>query len=308
MAALHVVSFSELSTAKQCSLKHELSYVDRWTKPLPPDDARQKGKWWHVALEAHYNEVRRAQKAKEPPSPAGCLQAAAEAIARAPKVISEMVMWMYEGYVKMYWEEDKAWQVLAVEHSANVRLPSSLPTKTKPAGRSRFVLKMKIDLIVRDRSTRNKNILVVDHKSAKDLPSNVMLELDDQFGLYTWGLRQMGKTVFGQVHNCARTIRLVADEKSPGATPLDERFRRTPLYRTEKELDIVALEAYQIASTRYTELATNKRKGLMSPRHTDPRNCAWMCDFREPCLAGRKGMDIRRFLRDAGFTTDPTRH
>jgi hypothetical protein len=80
------------------------------------------------------------------------------------------------------------------------------------------------------------------------------------------------------------------------------------MYRTDKELTQVALEAYLTAKQRYNQQREMDTAGLHSPRHTDPQNCSWKCDFTEPCLAGRKGMDITRFLRDSGFRQDFTRH
>jgi hypothetical protein len=131
---------------------------------------------------------------------------------------------------------------------------------------------------------------------------------DDQFGLYVWGLRQLGKRVFGCVYNAARTLRLQEDIKVPGKTPLDQRFDRIPLYRTDKELDRIAIEAYLMAYSRYRQQADVIRLGTDSPRHTDTERCSWRCDFKEACLAGRKGLDMRQFLRDQGFVQDFSRH
>jgi hypothetical protein len=301
MPSLRVVSFSELSTARQCPLKHELSYVERWSRPQPANSALYKGTYWHKALEAHYTEIRRAQQAKEKPDLDACRFAVEQAIDRADPEIAELIWWMYQGHVDLYGTDD-SWRILAVEHSANVALP------TPRGNNSRFVLKIKIDLIVRDLSTRTRNVLVVDHKSGKDLPNSKILELDDQFGLYTWGVQRLGHKVFGQLYNAARTLRTQADLKDPGTQPLDERFRRIPMYRTAKELEQTAIEAYLTASARYRQQAEMKRQGLHSPRHTDPQVCAWKCDFLEPCMASRKGMDLNRFLRDSGFTVDRTRH
>jgi hypothetical protein len=260
-----------------------------------------KGSYWHRALEAHYLVIRRAQRKKEKATVEQCKAAVEQALERADPEIRELIWWMYTGHLDK-WGLDDGWQILAVEHPAEVNLP------TPKGGRSQFILKMKIDLIIRDLTTRTRNIIVVDHKSGKDLPHGKLLELDDQFGLYTWGLRQLGHKVFGQVYNAARTLRTKADEKEPGTQPLDERFSRIPMYRTDKELDQVAVEAYATARMRYQQQSEFQRQGLLSPRHTDPQTCAWKCDYVEPCMAARKGMDMRRFLRDAGFTVDHTRH
>jgi hypothetical protein len=258
-----------------------------------------KGTWFHKAMEAHYNTIRLAQLSKEKPQLAECRFQVEETLAKCHPEIAPLIWWMYEGYVNHYGTDDD-WRILAVEHSSQVSLRT-------PAGRkSRFIIKLKIDLIVKVKSTRN--ILVVDHKSGKDLPKKKMLELDDQFGLYTWGLRQMGKRVFGQLYNAARTLRLQGDIAEPGTQPLDERFSRIRMYRTDKELTQVALEAYLTAKQRYDQQREMNAAGIHSPRHTNPQDCNWKCDFTEPCIAGRKGMDLTRYLRDAGFRQDFTRH
>lgn len=303
MAQTRVISFSELSTARQCALKHELAYVDRWFKPQPPDSALFKGTWWHRVLEVHYNELLRQQRAKEKRNLAlarACVEELLESQCHVD-AIRDLVWWMYTGYIAFY-GNDPDWKILAVEHSAQIRLPAL------SGNPSRFILKIKIDLIVRDISTRTRNILVVDHKSGKDLPKKKELELDDQFGLYTWGMHMLGKRVFGQTYNAARTLRLKADVDEPGSTPLDERFQRVLLYRTPVELQEVATEAYLAARSRYREQMEMKKAGRRSPRSTEPQTCSWKCDFKEACLAGRKGMDIARFLRHSGFTQDYTRH
>ena len=288
------VSYSELDTAKQCPLKHQFAYVERWSKPQLPDSALAKGTAWHLVLETHYNALRRG----------GTLAAARDAVeivieGRVHEDLRDLVWWMYNGYTD-YWGADDDWKILAVEHAAECRLLT-------PSGhRSQFVLKMKIDLVVREK--RTGNIKVIDHKSGKDLPTARAFELDDQFGLYTWAMRQMGKRVFSSEWNAARTLRLKADLATPGATPLDERFKRIPLYRTDKELTMIAQEAYLQARARYRQQREVKALGIDSPRHTDPDRCNWKCDYQEPCLAGRKGVDMRKFLRAKGFEQDFTRH
>lgn len=313
------VSFSELDTAKQCPLKHELAYVERWSKQQDPMSALNKGTAWHNVMEAHYKVIQRAQKHGVVEGEArhawdddavllSCRHAASRLIAEMDDSLGGLIWWMYDGYVKLY-GLDPQWEILAVEHNAECVLP------TLTGNRSSFTLKMKIDLVVRNKL--NKQVYVVDHKSGKDLPGAKVMELDDQFGLYTWGMRQLGKKVFGQIHSAARTYRLQEDIKEPGTTPLDTRFRRTPMRRSEIELDIIAREAYQTAKARYQQqngvermrAAQGDRKSLiMSPRHTDPERCAWRCDFKDACIAGRKGISIRGYLHDQGLEQHFERH
>ncbi len=220
--------------------------------------------------------------------------------------VQALVEWMYTGYVDQWMTSDLAeWTIIAVEHEAEVPLPSSMPQQTallgpdgKPitrARRSQFRLKMRIDLIARHNAT--KNLYVWDHKSGMNLPNDKELAIDDQFGLYTWGMRELGQPVWGALYNAARTQR----NKTEGQT-LESRHSRTPLYRTDKELDVIAFEAYLTMKRAYAI-----PEG-MAERAPDGDLCRWKCSYLEPCLAGRKGLDERGFLRDVGFIQDFTRH
>lgn len=302
MTAPRIVSFSELTTARRCSFKHQASYVERWSKPQDPMSALGKGIAWHQVLEDHYNIIMDAQKrgiTDQGKIEARCRNKAMETVAGLPDELGELIWWMFDGYLRK-WGTDPGWKILAVEHPAQVRLPT-------PAGRpSGFILKMKIDLVVKEHSTRR--VKVIDHKSGKDLPHKKSLEIDDQFPLYVWGLNLLGKNVFCAEYSAARTTRLQADLKDPGSTPLDERFSRTPVYHTPKELGQIALEAYLTARARYEEQARVARLGVDPPRTTDSLRCQWDCDFYDACLAGRKGIDWRNYLRTTGYLQDFERH
>jgi len=131
----------------------------------------------------------------------------------------------------------------------------------------------------------------VDHKSGADLPSERELDLDDQFGLYTWGLRKLGVAVFGSIYSAARTRQTIEPKT------LEERFSRTRLYRTDQELETLAREAWATARAFY-----RYRVG-QEPRAPDSDRCRWRCPFTEPCLLGRKagpGAE-RRFLESGGW-------
>lgn len=302
MAEPKIVSFSELTSARRCSFRHQAAYVERWSKPQDGMSALGKGIAWHTVLETHYNVILDAQRKSvtdRAKIEARCRTRVNEFIGTLPEELAELISWMYEGHLAVY-GTDPEWEILAVEHSGQVRLPTV-------AGRpSMFVLKMKIDLIVRERSSRR--IRVIDHKSGKDLPHKKSLEIDDQFPLYVWGLNHLGRNVFGATYNAARTLRLKADIIEPGSQPLDERFSRTPIYHTPKELNQIALEAFLTARTRYQEQRQVSRAGVDPPRSTDTLRCQWDCDFYAACLAGRKGVDWRSYLRSTGFAQDFERH
>lgn len=284
MASTITVSWSEIDSFRQCPLKHELSYKERWVSGTT-SEALSRGTDWHTILAAHYNLIRAKQHSESFDRWEKELRAALAVEGDQ----GDLLRWMYEGYIEM-WGTDPDWEVLAVEHAAEVWLP------TPNGGRSRFKLKMKADLVVRDKVTHK--VWLVDHKSHKNLPNRRMLELDDQFGLYTWGLRQLGNKVFGFYHSAARTQR----NKDPESQTLESRFARTPDYRTDAELDLIALDAYRTVRRAYAIPVGE------AERATNPETCRWKCDYVQPCLGSRKGIDLRRYLKDAGFAQNFERH
>lgn len=307
-----IVSYSELDTFRQCPLKHNLSYKRRWTKPVKPGSALDKGSLWHGVMEDHYGVIKKYQDAETRGKISKSRVAAVLAEARQKvderlynqqtgeylSETHELIDWMYEGYVE-YYGIDEDWRVVGIEHQIILPLPDA---SGQP---SRYHLKMKLDLIIRDRS--NGHLRVVDHKSGANLPTQMDLEIDDQFGLYTWGMRQVGKRVIGSLHSATRTTRNVGDW--PGATKgkaqtLEQRMSRTLLNRDDKELTNIALDAYFAARAAYPD---DEAYGAHYSA-PDPRSCGWKCDFKEQHLQMRRGMNPDRVMIDAGFTVNRTRH
>lgn len=310
MTARIVASYSEIDTWRQCPLKHRLSYVERWSKPPRDGGPLAKGILWHLVMQAHH-ETLRAET--HPQGRNGLtrgeirfneriiLKVCREAV--DPLLYNQqtgeqtedqtLIEWMYEGYIQRY-GADPEWEILAVE------VREIVPLYHASGRKSRFDLKTKIDLVVRDRSTGE--IILVDHKSGQNLPSQLELDIDDQFGLYeiAWNrarLHQHLKQVSYTIHNAARTQR----NKSPMA--LDARFDRSPMNRTGIELRNIELDALRVLQQAYS--AANLDQPSSSP---DPRQCGWKCDFLDPHLLARKGEPIRPVLVDYGFAVHKERH
>ncbi len=291
MPRTHIVSYSELDTYRQCAYKHELAYKERWTSATT-SPALSRGTLWHAVMEHHYKAIQ-AHDLTETPKP----DIEAHYLTLVKTHLSdetdetELIAWMLKGYLEHY-GYDEQWEILAVEHAPTVWLP------TPNGGRSNFKLKLKIDLIVKQRNT--DRIWVIDHKSGRSLPKQKQLDINDQFGLYTWALQAMGKRVFGQMHNAARTERLKSREMTP-----DERYSRTLMHRTDDELKSIAIDAYKTARQAYkTPLGE-------AGRSPDDDRCGWRCNYTDACLYGRKRGDnteTRVFLRDSGYIQDFTRH
>ena len=51
------VSYSEIDSARQCLLKHQFGYKERWQ---PPTEGRAlvRGKLWHNVMEDHYRAIK----------------------------------------------------------------------------------------------------------------------------------------------------------------------------------------------------------------------------------------------------------
>lgn len=302
-----IVSFSELDTYRQCPLKHLFAYKERWTKPLDPSDKRSKGTLWHLVMEVHYRTLQQLQQ-HEPEllrtNPLAALRRCRDNVdpvlqAHADDETRELIDWMYEGYVDAH-GVDPQWRIDAVE------LQWLTPLLTPTGRKSRFVLKSRVDLLVTDFVTATP--WVVDHKSGQNLPKELDLEIDDQFGLYTWAARQQGWRVAGAIHNAARTTRNQADYptysgKSRPQT-LEQRFSRTYLNRADAELHNLAIDAYNASINAYPP----QSKVLPLYSSPDPRQCGWKCDYKEVHLAMRAGIEPHRALVDFGFEQDFTRH
>jgi len=216
---------------------------------------------------------------------------------------------MYEGYVEQY-GADRQWRILGIEY----RLAEFLPT---PWGAdSPYILKAKLDLIVQDRKTRK--IYVIDHKSGANLPNQMDLEIDDQFGLYTWLMQHRGLKILGSIHNAVRTTRNAGDlpenqdengkpiKASQKKQTLDQRMSRTYLNRGDAEVLNIAQDAYAVAVNMYPEAVHEEPLPLYSS--PDPRNCGWKCDFKEVHLIARSGKPLQKALEEFGFKQDFTRH
>jgi hypothetical protein len=306
-----VISYSELDAYKQCPHKWQLAYEERWTKAKDEKTAAGRGTMWHQMLDSHYTAL------KEGGGASGAKAAVRSRVDDFYRVgkdheVIDLLQWMYQGYVEK-WGYDDAWEVLVVEYKAIV------PLKYPDGRLSEFDLKMIIDLVVRDRSTGR--VWIVDHKSHADIPKDKELDLEDQFGLYTWGLRELGHKIFGCVYNTARTKRNKGDHPElveewrrrkaagekpgpePKPQPLDGRYDRYLMSRTETETFNLAQDALMTARNMHSEF--NGRE-----RHTNGDTCKWRCDYTEACLIGRKttGERERQFLLDVGYRQDYTRH
>lgn len=283
-----VVTYSELDTYRQCPLKHKWSYKDRWVKPPQVGSPLSRGSLWHLVLECHYTWLQRFPNSAKV-NPGFLMQWMRQNLlydeAGNQNEDQVLVEWMYDGYLDCY-GVDPDWELVQIEQANQVALPA-------PEGHRPFLLRFKNDLLVKD--SASGQLWLVDHKSARDFTRQTEIDVDDQFGLYTWALRQLGYPVVGTIRSDARTQR----NKSPMS--LEQRFRRVQTYRTDKELDNIARDAYATASAAWGS----------TPLHSSPApdRCSWRCDFLQAHLMFRKGVAPEAtILSDFGFEVNAKKH
>ncbi len=308
-----VVTHSEIEAYRQCPLKWKLAYDERWIKQDRIDDhPLTKGILWHDVMEIHYHGLKQIQDGVW--GEAQGLDHIARGVAELlfdqqtgeQSELQSLVWWMYQGHLEK-WGNDPQWEILAVEQKFQARLRD-------PQGRAtRFLVKGKLDLVVRDRKTRK--IWIVDHKSGLNLPDEMELDLADQFGVYAWLLAQYGIEVIGVIHSANRTTRNQGDfdenwilqedgtykpiKAGMKKQELDQRLRRTLLNRGKGEMESIARDFWAVTVNAYPEYADMEALPMYSS--PDPRQCGWKCDFLDAHLMARKGRDIRSVLKEQGF-------
>jgi hypothetical protein len=291
------VSFSEIDTGRQCEYKWWLAYKERWASK-DPAPALAKGTLWHEVMARHYMAIRDLPESHQESGEWIPEDDARDQVIRAvmplfwnedgtQSEIQMLVEWMYGGYVS-YYGLDSQWEIVAVEHVGYALLG------VDDVEGVQYQLKMKIDLAVRERNDPHRRLWLVDHKSGQNLPKDKELAFDDQFGLYLWGQSHRRRRPYGVIYNAARTQRNTTVRQ-----PLSERFERTLLHRTQEELDVIAREAY-LTSNRLHRIPSIE----WAARSPNPDTCRWRCPFTEPCLAARKGLDIRQLLREREFNQE----
>ena len=303
------VSWSEIDTYRQCPMKHRLGYVERWQGPETAK--RDLGHKWH-ALQQRWRNTLMAERIDDVGRVMGKWLDAWMATEAGDD--RELLTWMFAGYLE-HWGTDPHWQPVATEYGAAIELPC--PPGHEPlldgTGRTarpvKVKLKSKIDLVVIDRSSVKDRLLVVDYKSSKNKPSEQEMERLDQFGLYVWLLRQIGRPAWGAVHDHARTQRNV---KKP--QPLDERFHRSYDWRGDDELAVIAAEAYATIRRAWQPVASTLSRTRKRPdvrrslpgrpeRNPDADRCGWRCDFNQACFAARReaGDPLDSYMASFGF-------
>jgi hypothetical protein len=290
-----VITYSEMDTFRQCPLKHRLAYRDRWAREALDGSPLKVGGLWHNVMEAHYRVLARWSAASRERQRAMILDACREAVwpvLHNPEnglqtEDQALCTWIYDGHVAM-WGVDPDWEILAVERAGRI-----------PMDGAPFMFQFKVDCLVYERSTRQ--ILLIDHKSALNFSRKNEIDIDDQFGLYTWALRSVGVDVWGSVRSDARKQRNKGDIDGSKPMTLESRFQRIRSWRSDVELQNLFLDLYENATAAWGVPAVYRS----SP---SPTMCTWRCDFFSAHLLNRKGLPWDAILEPAGFVQKEAKH
>lgn len=314
------VSYSGLTTGRDCPLKHRWHYFDGY-RVIEKDQKLDLGSAWHeCVLENHYNVIKDYQdhtldgrspqrgSAEEESLLSVARDTVESALTAALKGQQysalypedyDVLRWMYAGYAAHY-GCDPQWRILDVEHKGLAPLGQIITS----AGPRDVVLDYRIDLVVEDFDLGG--IFAIESKSAKTLSTRFAMELDDQTGLYEWALRSsshpQAKEINGCVRSEAKKAMNVGDK--PGATKgkaqtLEARHQRIMIPRSDIELDAIRRDA--LATTQ--ALFGGNLPIYSGP---NPSECAWKCQFKEVHILARKGQPVPQLMRDFGFKQVPT--
>lgn len=159
-------------------------------EPRLPDEKLKLGSWFHELMAEHYRggDWRKAH-AKELKRFNNLFLEEREHYGDLPEKVERMM----ESYVWHYRHEEEDWEILHVEETFKVEFAEGDVFTFKP------------DLIIRDHSTAEKAIWVVDHKTTRSMPSGEWRLEDLQSTLYPWALREgMDLPIKGFVFNYIR--------------------------------------------------------------------------------------------------------
>lgn len=321
------VSYSEITTGQQCKYKHYLAYDQRYSKAVEDDSPLGKGVLWHTIVQLRYDIIQNHQlmgadgtraytKTKEEVNDAALKAVDIYLLSLLKQGVDpellDTLKWMHDGYVEVYGLDSDHW-IVGVETTHFAPLGT---IQVRDYGNDfgtidvPVLLKFKIDRTVQDKTGQLK---VIDEKSMSTLASTNDYNFNRQFMLYVWGLRKLGLNVRAAIHSAAKSKPNKGDLVKEGddewkstmkPTPLESRFKRTPMPYTPAQLAGAARDA--LADVQELYGAHNARQ-----RQMDEERCVRRCSFKEACYFGQrtgKDSDTIRMLELTGFVQNHERH
>lgn len=173
---LHI-SHSELKTFRRCKKQYHYKVI-QGLEPRLSDPKLKFGIWFHDLLAAHYRgEDWEKEHAKQLKAFNNLFLEEREHYGDLPELAERMML----AYLWRYRKIEDEWEILYNEERFDVEFDD--------AEGGADVFSFKPDLVVRDHSTPQKDIWVVDHKTTRSLPSAEWRMEDLQSTLYPWALR-----------------------------------------------------------------------------------------------------------------------
>lgn len=312
-----VINQSMVKTMNRCPRQVMYKHVDGLlprvlSKPLT------RGQWFHSLLEYHYQgkDWKIAHNAWKRKFNA-LFDEEKEKLGDLPREMFRLML----SYLWHYKNEGE-WEVLEVEKTIEVRLPS---------GR---LFKGRVDMLIRDAN----GLWLVDHKTHKTLPQLYQRQLDMQSPLYIWACWQNGINVDGFMWNYIKTKapsvpRVLKNGKGfyknlgetdyytfavalrkAGFDPDEYRdklnflksqryeegkiqtspfFQRHVLERSEESVE-QAVREMLVAEEKIEEYDFDPRW----TQRVNDRSCQFMCSYTDLCIAELHGHNTRLIMRN----------
>lgn len=186
---LHL-SHSDLKTFRRCKKQYHYKVI-QGLEPRLQDPKLKAGNWFHELLGSYYKgEDWKKVHAQQTKKFNNLFLEEREHYGDLPG----MVLRIMESYLWNYRKIEEDWEILYCEQRFDITWgPDNDEFSFKP------------DLVIRDHSTPQKDVWVVDHKTVKTMPSSEWRMEDLQSTLYPWALRTgMDLPVKGFIFNYIR--------------------------------------------------------------------------------------------------------
>lgn len=184
-----IYSPSMVKKYRRCKRQYYYSMVEK-LEPRLPDIKLKRGSWQHALLDAKYSgkdwlkvHNRLTKQFNQ------LFIEEREMYGDLP----DQVFRMMKGYEQRWKKEDEDWEILHVEETFEVKFIGG------------NVLNFKPDLVIRDHSTEEKALWIVDHKTTRSIPSADWRIEDLQSTVYYWALKEVGYDIKGFIYNYIRT-------------------------------------------------------------------------------------------------------
>lgn len=266
------VHASQISTYQACPRMYYFNYVRNFI-PKIEDRKLLFGRGIHEGLAAYYQTGQAAQAISAYKT---WLDEQLAVLANSPadpdhlSEASRIGESLLGAYVK-YAEQHDDFIAVAVEQEFEV------PIWTPKGNPSRMCHRGKIDLIAKDKYGK---LWLGEHKTARDAPAELELQLNFQASVYMLAAQQLfDQPVSGVIYNVIRKV-----DPLKAKTPV---IIRKLVPRTAHELRMTSMQLYQWSRRMLTDKEFNPIPG---------RHCSWRCAYSILCLCMQDGSDYQELV------------